>query len=415
MKHLSLLFTVLFLAASSTPRATAENWPAWRGPRGDGTSLETNLPTQWSATRNIAWKVPVPGVGHSSPIIWDDRVFMATAVPEKKERALLCFDRRTGKLLWQQTVLTADLEKKNSENSFASCTPATDGKRVYVAFLDVKQVAVAAFDLDGKRLWLVRPGEFQNDHGFSSSPVLYEDKIVLSGQGKQGNFLVALSPEDGRTLWKNDLPNPSNSFGQPLIRSLAGRPQIILCGNKAVTSYRPADGERLWFVESPSTDFVITPVFSQQAGLLLTTSSWPKRELQAINPDGEGDVTESKIVWRSVPGAPYVASPIAVDGYFLSVGEAGQEIYCFEASTGRVLWHQPVGRSHASPVSAAGRVYFLNDKGIAQVIKLGPEYHLEATNDLGEKCYASPALSHGQIFLRGATNLYCIGTKGSLR
>jgi outer membrane protein assembly factor BamB len=387
----------------------AENWPAWRGPRGDGTSLEASAPTEWSASRNVLWKTLVPGAGHSSPIVWEDRVFTATAVPEKKERILLCFDRRTGQILWQQTVLTAALEDKSPENSFASCTPATDGERVYVAFLDVKQVVVAAFDFSGKQLWLVRPGEFQNDHGFSSSPVLYEDKVILSAQGKQGNFVVALSRADGHTLWKNALDNPSNSFGQPLARVLAGRPQIILCGDKAVTSFNPQDGARLWFVESPFTDFVITPVFSEQAGLLLTTSSWPKKELQAIKPDGQGDVTEAKIVWRSVPGAPYVPSPMAADRFFLTLSDAGNEIYCFDAATGHILWHEPFSHSHASPVSVGGLVYFLNDKGVTQVIKPGEKYELVASNELGERCFASPAVSRGQIFLRGATNLYCIG------
>jgi hypothetical protein len=409
MKHPFLLLAVSFFLAGLTPRVTAENWPAWRGPRGDGTSLETRAPTEWSATRNIAWKTAVPGAGHSSPIVWDDRIFTATAMPEKKERVLLCFDRGTGQILWQQTVLTTDLENKSGENSFASCTPATDGERIYVAFLDVKQVMVAAFDFSGKQLWLVRPGEFQNDHGFSSSPVLFQDKVILSAQGKQGNFLVALSRVDGHTLWKNALDNPSNSFGQPLARLLAGRPQIILYGDKAVTSFNPQDGARLWFVESPSTDFVITPVFSEQAGLLLSTSSWPKKELQGIKPDGQGDVTLSNIVWRSVPGAPYVPSPIAVGRFFLTVGEAGNEIYCFEAATGQILWHEPFGHCHASPVSVGGLVYFLNDKGVTQVIKPGDKYELVASNELGEKCFASPALSRGQIFLRGATNLYCIG------
>ena len=409
MKHPCLLLAVSFFLAVLTPRVTAENWPAWRGPRGDGTSLETRAPTEWSATRNIAWKTVVPGAGHSSPIVWDDRIFTATAMPEKIERMLLCFDRRTGQILWQQTVLTADLENKSGENSFASCTPATDGERVYVAFLDVKQVVVAAFDFSGKQLWLVRPGEFQNDHGFSSSPILYQDKVILSAQGKQGNFLVALSRVDGHTLWKNALDNPSNSFGQPLARLLAGRPQIILYGDKAVTSFNPQDGARLWFVDSPFTDFVITPVFSEQAGLLLSTSSWPKKELQAIKPDGQGDVTLTNIVWRSVPGAPYVPSPIAVDRFFLTVGEAGNEIYCFEAATGQIPWHEPFGHTHASPVTAGGLVYFLNDKGVTRVIKPGDKYELVASNELGEKCFASPALSRGQIFLRGATNLYCIG------
>jgi hypothetical protein len=412
MKHPCLLLAASLLLAGLTPRVSAENWPAWRGPRGDGTSLETSAPTEWNATRNVAWKTVIPGAGHSSPIVWEDRVFTATAMPENKERALLCLDRRTGQILWRKAVLTADLENKSGENSFASCTPATDGERVYVAFLDIKQVVVAAFDLSGKQLWLVRPGEFQNDHGFSSSPVLYQDKVILAAQGKQGNFLVALSRVDGHTLWKNALDNPSNSFGQPLARLLAGRPQVILYGDKAVTSFNPQDGARLWFVESPSTDFVITPVFNEQAGLLLSTSSWPKKELQAIKPDGQGDVTQTKIVWKNAPGAPYVPSPIAIDRFFLTVSEAGNEIYCFEAATGQVLWHEPFGHCHASPVCAGGLVYFLNDKGVTQVIRPGDKYELVASNDLGEKCYASPAVSRGQIFLRGFTNLYCIGLAG---
>ena len=292
-------------------------------------------------------------------------------------------------------------------------TPATDGERVYVAFLEIKQVVVAAFDLNGKPLWLVRPGEFQNDHAFSSSPILYDDKVILSAQGKKGNFLVALSRVDGHTIWKDTLENPSNSFGQPLARVLAGRPQLVLCGDKAVTSFNPADGQRLWFVQNASTDFVITPVFSEQAGLLLSSSSWPKRELQAIQPDGSGDVTQTKIIWKSVAGAPYVSSPIAVDRFFLTVAEAGNEIDCFEAATGAILWHKPFGHAHASPVSAGGLVYFLNDRGVTQVIKPGKEYELVASNDLGEKCFASPALSGGRIFLRSATNLYCIGPVGN--
>src|ERR1035441_8436451 len=144
MKHPCLLLAVSLLLPGLTPRITAENWPAWRGPRGDGTSLETSATTEWSATRNVAWKTVLPGAGHSSPIVWGDRVFTATAIPEKKERVLLCLDRPTGQILWRQTVLTADLENKGGENSYASCAPATDGERVYVAFLDVQQVVVAA-------------------------------------------------------------------------------------------------------------------------------------------------------------------------------------------------------------------------------------------------------------------------------
>ncbi|MGE5609751.1 MAG: PQQ-binding-like beta-propeller repeat protein [Bacillota bacterium] len=412
MKLVLNLLVLSLVLLSSTHQAAAENWPAWRGPRGDGTSLETSAPTHWSATQNVVWKTAIPGAGHSSPIVWGDRVFVTSAIAESRERVLLCLDRNTGKVLWQRTVLIAPLEAKQIENSYASGTPVTDGQKVYVAFLEVKQVVMAAYDFSGKQIWLVRTGLFQNDHGFSSSPIIYEDKVILSAQSKQGNFLVAVSRSDGHTIWKSQLENPSNSFGQPLVRTLAGRPQLILCGNKAVTSFDPKDGSRIWFTTNVSSDFVITPVFNEQAGLLLCSSSWPKKELQAIKPDGQGNVTQTHIVWRNQPGAPYVPSPIAVGGYFLSISEARNETYCFDAASGKILWHMPFGHSHASPVAVGDLVYFLSDSGGMSVIKVGEKYELVATNELGEQCYASPAISGGQIFLRSFQNLFCIGRAG---
>jgi hypothetical protein len=393
-------------------RVSAEDWPAWRGPRGDGTSLETNVPVHWDARRNLVWKTAIPGAGHSSPIVCGDRVFTTTAMPDKQERVLLCLNRKTGQIIWREVVLTASLESKQTENSYASGTPATDGERIFVAFLDVKQVAVAAHDLNGKQLWLVHPGAFQNDHGFSSSPVLYEDKVLLSAESKQGNFLVALRRADGHIIWKTQLDNPSNSFGQPLVRMLAGRPQLVLYGNKAVTSYDPKDGSRIWYAEHTSTDFVITPAYNEKAGLLLASTSWPRKELLAIKPDGRGNVTSTKIVWRSQAGAPYVPSPVALGDYFLTIADAGSEIHCFEAASGRILWHEPFGHAHASPVSAGGLVYFLNDKGVMNVIRAGDKYELVATDDLGEKCFASPAISGGQVFVRSQQSLFCIGRSG---
>jgi len=279
-----------------------------------------------------------------------------------------------------------------------------------VAFQDGSQVAVAAFDVQGKALWLVHPGDFHNDHGFSSSPVLFGDHVILSAQSKQGNFIVALDRTTGKTAWQSPLENPSNSFGQPLARVLQGRPQIVLCGNKAVTSFDPQTGARLWFVENASTDSVVTPVFNDAAGLLLTSTSWPKKELHAIKPDGQGNVTQSKVAWKSALGAPYVPSPISVGDYFLTVADAGNEIYCFAAATGEIQWHEPAGHSHASPVSVGGLAYFVDDKGVTRVIRPGAKYDLVATNELGEKTFASPAISGGQIFLRGASHLFCIGT-----
>ncbi|MFI5379045.1 MAG: PQQ-binding-like beta-propeller repeat protein [Tepidisphaerales bacterium] len=413
MRYLRTIPVLCLVLSGWIHNVAAEDWPAWRGPRGDGTSGETSIPIHWDAGQNVIWKTAIPGAGHSSPIVWGDRVFTTTAIPDRQERVLLCLDRKTGQILWRQTVLTAPLESKQTENSYASGTPATDGERVYVAFLDSKQVVVAAHDLDGRQLWLVRPGAFQNDHGFSSSPVLYEDKVLLSAESKQGNFLVALSRTDGHTIWKTQLDNPSNSFGQPLVRTLAGRPQLVLYGNKAASSYDPKDGSRIWYAEHTSTDYVITPVFNEKAGLLLACTSWPRKELMAIKPDGQGNVTSTKIVWRGQAGAPYVPSPIAVGDYFLTISDAGSEIHCFEAAGGRILWHEPFGHSHASPVSAGGLAYFLNDKGVMNVIRPADKYELVATNDLGEKCFASPAISGGRIFVRSHQSMFCIGGPGA--
>lgn len=205
---------MLTLAASL---ARAENWPSWRGPRHDGTSLEQNAPTEWSATNNIVWKKSVPGEGHSSPIIWGNRLFLTAALKETQERVLLSFDRQTGDLLWQQAVLKAPLEAKNNENSYASATPTTDGEKVYVTFLDGDEVVVAAYDFSGKPLWLARPGKFKNQWGFSHTPVLFEDKLVVVLYSKSENFVVALSRTDGKTVWKTPA-SPALSDGQMFLR-----------------------------------------------------------------------------------------------------------------------------------------------------------------------------------------------------
>jgi outer membrane protein assembly factor BamB len=189
---------------------------------------------------------------------------------------------------------------------------------------------------------------------------------------------------------------------------MAGRVQMVVPGNSAVTSYDPKDGKELWAVDGPSTDFVASPAYNEKAGLVLCSSSWPARILLAIKPDGQGNVTASKVVWKTPEGAPYVPSPIAVGEYFLTAASS-KSAYCFEAATGKILWKQEMGLHHASPVTAGGLVYFLNDDGVMNVVKAGPQFDLISRNELGEKTYASPAISGGQIFLRSFNNLFAIG------
>src|SRR5258706_720198 len=182
--------------------AHAENWPCWRGPRGDGSSVESNVPVHWSATSNVVWKTEIPGRGHSSPIVWGDRIFLLTAIEDKLERTVVCLDRKSGAILWQRVVITTPLEGKHRLNGFASSTPATDGKLVYVSFLDKAEMVVAAYDFAGNQKWLVRPGAFSSVHGFCSSPVLFKDKVIVNGDHDGDSYIVALDRNAGKTLWK---------------------------------------------------------------------------------------------------------------------------------------------------------------------------------------------------------------------
>ena len=388
----------------------AENWPAWRGPRGDGTSSETHVPIYWSATSNVVWKTEVPGNGHASPIVWDDRVFTVTALLDSQDRVLLCLDRKAGRILWQKTVIRSPLEKKHSLNSYASSTPATDGEQVYVAFLDRQEMVVAAYDLEGNQKWLVRPGLFSSMHGFCSSPILFKDKVIVNGDHDGDSYIAALSCKTGRTLWKTPREHHTRSYCVPLIREPDGRTQMILTGDKSVASYDPNSGKLHWIIDGPTEQFVASPVYSAKTGLIYITGGFPDHHILAIKPDGHENVTKTHIAWRTTKGAAYVPSPIIEGEYFLIVSDSGVA-HCFEAATGNLLWQERMGEHHASLVSADALVYFLNDEGVTRIVKPGPQFQLVAQNELGEKCFASPAISAGQILIRGDNHLFCIGTE----
>ena len=400
------------LLGSLTTPANAESWPGWRGPRGDGTCTEQNIPTNWDPAGAL-WKTEIPGQGHASAIIWGDRVCTVTGLPATKERVLLCLDRTSGKILWQKTVVQGTLEKINKENSYASGTPVTDGERVYTAFRVGDDIVMAAHALaNGEQLWLVRPGTHSGEWGFSNEPALYKDKVILDADGKGDSFLVALSRTNGRTLWRIPRTHQGISYSAPLIREMAGRAQLVQCGDRSVTSFDPNTAAVLWTVDGPSEEFVATPTYSEKAGLVFVSSSWPKQVIFAIRPDGSGNVTKTHVVWRDTKGAPYVPSLLVAGDYLLSINNAG-EAFCYEAATGKVLWKEKLGRHHASPVLVGGLVYFISDDGQINVVKPGAKFERVAKYELGESCYASPAISDGQVFLRGFQHLFCIGRKAN--
>jgi hypothetical protein len=387
--------------------ARAENWQGFRGPRGDGTSAEKGLPLQWSATENVAWKVPIPGRGHSSPIVWDDRIFLVSCIEEKEERILLCLDRRTGKTLWQRTVLKSPLEQIHQLNSYASSTPLTDGERVYVSFLDREKMFIAAYDFNGNKVWAVRPGVFFSKHGYCSSPILYKDTLIVNGDHDGDGYIVALNRRTGETVWKTARVNNTRSYCTPIIREIGGRPHMMLSGSKCVASYDPNDGSLQWIMDGPTEQFVAAPVFNGK--LLFITAGYPDRHIVAIRPDGKGKVTEAHIVWRTRRGCSYVPSPIVWGNYFLIVSDGGFAS-CFDADTGDMRWTERLGGGHsASLVSSEDRVYFLSDAGVMTVVRPGATFEKLAVNEIGEETFASPVISQGQIFIRGVKHLFAIG------
>jgi outer membrane protein assembly factor BamB len=407
-KIIVLLCLAMSLILALSDAAFAENWPGWRGPRGDGTSLEKNVPIRWSSTQNIVWKVPIPGKGHASPIVWGRHIFVVSAIKEKKQRILLCLDRKGGKILWQRVVLEAPSERINSLNSYASSTPATDGQRVYISFLDRDKMFIAAYDFDGNRLWKVRPGVFASMHGYCSSPVLWKDKVIVNGDHDGPSYIVALNRSTGQTIWKTPRPNRTRSYCTPIIRQIDGRNQMVLSGTMCVASYDPDTGEQHWLIDGPTEQFVASIVYNGE--LLFMTCGFPDRFIQAIRPDGRGNVTDTHVLWQKDRDCSYVPSPITFGPYFLVVADNGVAT-CFEAKTGKSCWRERLGPHYsASLVSANGLVYFLSDKGVMTVVKPGEELDIVARNELGENTYASPAISDGQIFLRGAKHLYCIST-----
>ncbi len=393
--------------AGTTVRA--EDWPGWRGPRGDGTSLETGVPQRWNESENVAWTTELPGWGHASAIVQGDRVFTVAADEPSTARSLVCLDRATGRILWAREVLRAPLEDKHALNSYASGTPACDGRHVYVTFLDGRAMTVAAYDLAGELAWLVRPGPFSSKHGYCSCPVLFENLVIVNGDHDGESYLVALDRADGHTVWKTPRENKTRSYVTPLIREIDGRTQMVLSGSKCVSSYDPRTGQRHWHMDGPTEQFVASMIYHR--GLLFLTAGFPEYHMLAIRPDGQGHVADAHIAWRHTKGAGYVPSPVACGDYFLVVTDGGVAS-CLKCETGERMWMERLGTHYSgSLIAAEGLVYFTDDKGTTKIVRPGPTLDVVAECALGEDCYSSPAVSQGNLFFRGEKRLIAIGPR----
>lgn len=395
---------LLFALLLATP-AAAGDWPGWRGPAGDGSATDPAVPVRWTATENVAWAVPVPGVGHSSPVVSHGAVYLTAAVGP--DRLLLAYDARTGAEKWRATVVAAPPERTHRNSSPANATPVTDGSRVWTAFVADGAVVATCHSAAGDRVWQRAFPGFASPHGFCGSPVLAGGLLVVNGDSDGDAFLAGLDRLTGAVGWKVPRPHRTRSFSVPVLLDVAGGRQLVLAGSKGVTAFDPATGGRLWWADSPTDKFVATVAYA--GGVVAATGTSPAPTFVGIRPDGRGDVTRSHVLWSNPKAACYVPSPLAVGDRFFAVTDAGVATL-LDAKTGTTAWSERLGRHHdASPLLVNGLVYALADDGTTFVVKPGPEFELVAKNPLGEACHATPAVADGALFVRTASRLVRVG------
>lgn len=388
-----------------------DDWPWWRGPSRNGVAASGQKPAlKWSETENVLWKAPVPGRGHGSPTIVGDRVFLATADVANQAQAVLCFERRTGKQLWQTVVHQGGFEKKgNAKATLASATVACDGRRIFINFLNGGAVFTTALGVDGKQIWQTKITDFVTHQGFGSSPALYESLVIVSADNKGTGAIAALDRATGKIVWKHERPQVPN-YTSPIILNVDGKEQLLFTGCDLVSSFEPLTGKKLWEFKGSTTECVTSTVTDGQC--IFTSGGYPRNHLAAIKADGSG-----KVVWEN-NSRVYVPSLLVKDGCLYGVLDAGMAT-CWKSDTGVEKWKGRLGGTFsASPVLVDDLIFAANEAGKTFILKANPEnFEIVAENQLGDEVFATPAICGSRIYMRVAESkkgdrqewLYCIG------
>ena len=421
------------------------NWPSFRGDNACGVAEGQNLPASWDTTkgRNILWKTPIPGLGHSAPVIWEDRVFLTTAVGSEEKAELrtgtygdgdaakdtgahqyrvYCLDKNTGKILWQKTAHQGVPQvKRHIKSSHANPTPATDGKHLVVSFASE---GLYCYDLDGKLLWkrnlgVVDAGAFnapEMQWGAASSPIIYRNLAIIQCDRHKDSYMAAFNLDDGSPVWKtarDEIP----SWGTPTLVEGPTRPELVANGTNRICGYDPLTGKELWRL-SPNSQ-ITTPTPISADGLIFVTSGYrPIQPIYAIRPGASGDISlkadeesNTYLAWSKKRGGPYTPTPIVVDHRLYTCTNYGI-LTCLDVRSGNEIYRQRLGGGggySASPVAADGKIFCASEAGEVRVVKAGPKFELLAVNTMGEPCLSTPAISEGKLFIRTQSHLYAIG------
>jgi outer membrane protein assembly factor BamB len=432
----SILLLLLLQAA-----AGAANWSQWRGPDSSGVSGESNLPAEWNTDRNIRWKAAIPGRGHSSPVIWENRIFLTTGVEgevvpgakavkhllegqefkhpdalgadRKHTLKVLCLDRDSGRILWEKTAYEGTVyDDRHRKGSFASPTATTDGEHVYAWF---GSEGLYCYDFAGELVWKVSLGPIATlGMGTASSPVLHENLIILQCDEDNGekSFVVALDKTTGKQVWKNERKVQA-SWSSPLIVRGPQRSELVCSGNEWIVSYDPKAGKELWRAKGVESNAIPSPVAG--LGMVFVSAGFPVKRTYAIKLGGSGDLSgASGIAWQYDRGTAYVPSGILYEDLLYLMTDRGI-LTCLNARTGAVQYDNgrvPFPATFtASPIAYEGKVLLTSEDGDTFVIKAGPKFEVLRTNSIGEPVFASPAVSQGRLFIRGERNLYCISAQ----
>ncbi len=382
------------------------NWPRFRGWDGSGAAAQTNFGT------NVVWSSPIPAPGHSSPVVWGDRVFISGGTAARRE--VLCYSASNGALLWERAVENvpgspAKAQEVPEDTTYAASTPATDGRRVYAMFGNGD---LAAINFDGSVAWTKFLGPMKNAYGYASSLAVWGTNLLVQlDQGDtpaEGSKLISLQGASGRVLWERSRPVPA-SWATPIVVEAAGKTQIITLANPWVIGYAAADGEELWRAQLLENEVVPSPVFG--GGFVFLVS--PGAKLMALRPDGAGDVTKTQVAWTAEGDIPDIVSPISHGDLVFTV-TGGGIVKCFGTGDGKKIWDKFVDVDvEASPGIVGDRLLLVGENGLLVVLRAGREFQEIARCQLPDKFKASPAFAGGHIFLRGATNLFCLGPEGA--
>jgi len=401
---------------SVAPSDGEGQWRGWRGAALNGVSGDEWLPIQWSAAKGLRFTAHVPGSGNSSPVVLEDRVLLTSAVgsANQRELALLCFDRASGRLLWQRTAGTP-AGTTHSKNGHASATVATDGQRVFSFF---GSAGLFCHDLEGERLWHVPMDSLKQKWGFASSPVVYGPIVIQLCDGEKVSYIAAFDRQTGTQVWRTERPS-QGCWTTPVIvqaQSAEGpRPELVVNGTGGaggsagyVIAYDPLTGEELWRV-SGTTD-IPCPTTIVADGLVVSTSGHDGPVI-AIEPGGNGDVTDTHVVWRHANGGPYVPTGVALNGRLYLINDGGM-VVCLDLQSGQRKWKKRLrGTFSASLVAGEDRIYAVSEQGDVFVFAAADRFRLLAANRMHERCLATPAISYGQFFLRTENRLYCVAAR----